>query len=250
MPIYVIILILAVAAAVIFLKAFLHASPGRVATQLKRLAIYVGVALLIFLAATGRLHWLFALIGSIAAVIPRLLPLLRFLPILQWLQRVGARRPAGSRGNAPPHAAAQTSEVKTRFVNMTLNHDSGELDGEVIDGRFKGQRLSTMSREAIVQLYQECLAHDNESAALIETYLDRIHGDSWRNDQRERTTTAHSHAMSREEALGILGLAENPSREDVLDAHRRLMQKMHPDRGGSSYLAAKINQAKDVLLKG
>jgi DnaJ-class molecular chaperone len=54
--------------------------------------------------------------------------------------------------------------------------------------------------------------------------------------------------MSREEALSILGLKADAGREDIIAAHRRLMQKVHPDRGGSDYMAAQINKAKDILL--
>ena len=55
--------------------------------------------------------------------------------------------------------------------------------------------------------------------------------------------------MTRELALEILGLKGEPDRDEIIKAHRTLMQRMHPDRGGSDYLAKKINQAKDFLLK-
>ena len=102
----------------------------------------------------------------------------------------------------------------------------------------------------LVELYEHYCAHDQESAALLENYLDRLHGEQWRGRTgAERGAAAAPATMGREEALEILGLSGVPDEAEVIAAHRRLMQKLHPDRGGSTYLAAKINQAKDFLLK-
>jgi len=54
--------------------------------------------------------------------------------------------------------------------------------------------------------------------------------------------------MSRAEALKVLGLEESAGEEEIRAAHRRLILQAHPDKGGTSYLAAKINEAKDILL--
>lgn len=66
--------------------------------------------------------------------------------------------------------------------------------------------------------------------------------------QQQQNQGGSSSAMTREEAALILGVPESASTQQVRDAHRKLMQKNHPDHGGSDYLAAKINQARDVLL--
>ena len=252
MPPQLIILLLVIGAAAIFMHAFLKASPAHVAKKIKEIGFYVIIGLVIILAVV-KLNWIVAAIGAIFAALPRLLPLLRFLPILKWIQNWQQRQGGfGGKQQSTQHSqTSNTSKVSARYITMTLNHDSGELDGEVTDGRFAGQRLSEMTKEAIVQLYEECLANDNESAALVETYLDRVYGDEWRDPSNSSRQSAANHdgSMTQTEALEILGLKEGASEGEIIQAHRRLMQKMHPDRGGSDYLASKINQAKDLLLK-
>ena len=98
-----------------------------------------------------------------------------------------------------------------------------------------------------------CRVDDPQSVQLLEAYLDRTHGDSWRGPDESGggtggTERATGGKMTVAEAREILGVDESASRDEIIDAHRRLMQKMHPDRGGSTYLASKINQAKDVLI--
>lgn len=230
--------------------------PAVVKKTTTRLLIYVTIALLVILVATGRLHWLIALIASAAsALIPlfkRALPLLiRYFPMLAGFYRQA--KAAKSRG-AP--SEGQTSTVATDTINMTLDHDSGDMDGEVLQGRFKGQRLSQLGLPDIIDILRECQQQDTESVPLLEAYLDRRFGNEWREShqsdegyQQSGAKTASDGAMAREEALAILGLSSDASEEDIVAAHRRLISKIHPDHGGSNYLATKINQAKSVLLK-
>jgi len=202
-PPQLIIALLVLGAAAIFLNAFLKASPANVAKNLKRYAIYLGVTLLILFAATGRLHWLFALIGSLFAALPRLAPLLRYIPLLKWFQSRQQSGGFGRKKGSSQSGKTNGSKVSARYVTMTLNHETGELEGEVIDGRFAGQRLSAMSVAAIVQLYEECLQNDNESAALVESYLDRIHGETWRQAKHNQTSSHTDGNMPHTEALEI-----------------------------------------------
>ncbi|WP_027857298.1 J domain-containing protein [Marinobacterium jannaschii] len=209
-----------------------------------KLAMLVVVLALIYLAVTGRLHWLGALIVAVLPFLKKLFPLLlRLIPFGSLLKRSG---------NPGHSSSGNTSEVSTAMLTMILDHDSGQMQGSVTAGQLQGRPLSGLSEQEFMQLLSECRRQDNESARLLEAYLDKRFGDSWRQDDPGNgQQQAHEPGgpMSNEEACQILGLNSDPSEQEVIDAHRRLMQKVHPDRGGSDYLAAKINQAKDQLLK-
>jgi hypothetical protein len=141
-----------------------------------------------------------------------------------------------------------TSRVVTDTLEMELDHDTGYLSGRVLKGAFAGRRIEAMTPAEVARLWRECRFDDPQSASLIEAYLDRAHPD-WREEMaRGGASAAAGRGMTREEAYEILGLAPGASAEEIRRAHRELMLKIHPDRGGSDYLAAKINEAKDVLL--
>jgi hypothetical protein len=163
--------------------------------------------------------------------------------------------PRGGFGRARP-SPGQQSEIRTRLLHMTLDHDTGEMSGEVLGGGRAGRALASLGLVEFIELLAECRAEDGEAAPLLEAYLDRRFGADWREEEesrsgagaRARTGPSASGAMSRREAFDILGLAEGADREQIKEAYRHLMVKLHPDTGGSAYLAAKLNQAKDLLL--
>ena len=136
---------------------------------------------------------------------------------------------------------------------MTLDHDTGDLDGEVINGPFSGSRLADLDLDQLVDLLNQLRTSDPQSAALLEAYLDRTQEASWHEhvDARteETTDSSTSGPMNRREAAQILGVAADAADKVVIQAHRRLIQRLHSDRGGSDYLATMINKAKDVLLE-
>jgi hypothetical protein len=161
-----------------------------------------------------------------------------------------AKAPAGSFGGQSPGAS---SEVETDTLRMQLDHRTGELEGEVLRGRFAGRPLAALGLSELLELLADCRREDPRSVALLETYLDRRAPD-WRG---ERTAGAGAEqaagagggsGMDEATAWRILGLAPGASVAEIKAAHRRLMTKLHPDHGGSSYLAAQLNQAKDYLL--
>jgi hypothetical protein len=144
----------------------------------------------------------------------------------------------------------QTSKVITDHLEMEIDLESGALRGRVIKGLFQGRSIETLRPVEVAHLWADCRFSDSQSARILEAYLDRVHP-RWREDMargEEDMKTSPGGRMRREEALEILGLSEGASDDVIRAAHRDLMKKLHPDVGGSSYLATKINEAKDVLL--
>ena len=212
---------------------FVNADPARLARGLKVTGIVIAVLAVATLAISGRLA---ALLMPLAMLMPAL------IRVRSLLDRY--RPPSGS----------QTSTVATPFLRMTLDHDTGSMTGTILQGRFSGMRVEELGSADLLALLRECRAEDEEGARLLEAYLDRVHPD-WRDELAgERTGSSGSGArstsgdMTVEEAFAILGLAPGADAEAIKEAHRRLMVKLHPDHGGSDYLATKINRARDVLL--
>jgi DnaJ-domain-containing protein 1 len=225
----------------VFVYWFVHADTARVVRAVRLVGVALGALFLMLLVASGR-------VGTAAMLLTLL------LPVLLRNYQARQRRAGGGYTGPSPGAAGRRSQLETRFLRMELEHASGAMRGEVLEGRFRGRMLDTMSPDELVQLLEECRA-DPQSAAVLEAYLDRVYGPDWRQaaggaggSSSAGGGAAAGGAMSREEAYEILGLAPGASPEEVRAAHRRLMQKFHPDRGGSDYIAAKLNQAKDLLL--
>ncbi len=214
----------------LILRGFAGADPKLIAKVLRWLILIFGGALAAFLLFTGR--------GQQA--------LFTLFLVGPMLMRWGAifNRLKGMMGPKP----GQSSNVGTAYLDMELDHDSGTLDGAIKAGRFAGRRLGGLSVTELVDLLEDCRAADPQSVALIEAFLDRVHPD-WREAAPKVGGGGFAEAMTPGEARRILELDEDADEDAIKEAHRRLMLKNHPDQGGSTYLAAKINQAKDVLLK-
>jgi hypothetical protein len=180
--------------------------------------------------------------------VPQLLPELFGLAgvvIAALIARAVRRRPSG--GFSSP-GGAQRTEVHTAFLQAWIDHGTGDVGGAVLSGRFAGRTLDGLGDGDLLDLHAEC-SSDADSLRILEAYLDRRLGGDWRNARRPPPSGPRSD-MTRDEALAVLGLAEGASADEIRAAHRRLIQRMHPDVGGSADLAARINRAKDVLLGG
>ncbi|AHI28257.1 J domain-containing protein [Marinobacter similis] len=208
-----------------------------------KLSLIVGTVIVVALAVTGRLHFLFALLAFLYPLLRRVLPSL----LTGGLTGGGSKAKPGNQ-----------SHVSSEVLEMSLDHDSGTMDGTILTGPMAGRTLSDLGESEFLELLRYCRAQDEDSARLLETYLDRRFGDSWRADDEAGSESGESAGggnggnasgpLTESEALDILGLEPGASREDIIQAHRRMMQKVHPDHGGSNYLAARINEAKECLL--
>lgn len=211
-----------------------------------RLALLIGVVIVVVLAVTGRLHFIFALLAFLYPLLRRVLPSM-LSGSLAGAGRAGAKASSGNQ-----------SHVSSDILEMSLDHDSGAMSGQVVKGPMAGRELADLSESEFVELLRYCREHDDDSARLLETYLDRRFGDSWRTDDDPGAGGGEPGGgggsgqaggpLTESEALDILGLEPGASREEIIQAHRRMMQKVHPDHGGSNYLAARINEAKERLL--
>ena len=199
-----------------------------------------GIAVLLLAILSGRLPPLIAAIGGGLALLSRLLTAKRIFDCFK-----PTARPSGG----------ASSKVSTRFVDMFLDHDSGDMSGTVREGRFSGRELSQLSIDELLLLLAQCRSNDAQSATVLEAYLERTHREAWRErdaagaDPHQSYSAQHDLTMSDEEARDVLGVSAHAGHDEIIAAHRQLMQKIHPDRGGSTYLAAKVNQAKEVLSK-
>lgn len=211
----------------------------------KKLLLKYGLAVaaiaLILLAITGRIHWIGAIIGALIPIVRQAFPLL--LKVLPFLQQTRQQANANSQQDQYSARQDQYNETVTETLRVKVFLADQALSGEVIKGPFAGLNFDQLTLAQLEMLLQYCQQNDPASAKLLTRYLSQRFGNEWQK------ASSHSATMTDEEAYALLGLKPGASKEEITQAHRKLMQKVHPDRGGSDYLASKINQAKDLLLK-
>src|SRR5207302_3553529 len=213
---------------------FLRANPSTMARLARPILVIlggIGVGGLLILAVSflpGLLPELFGLVGIVATAL---------------IARAARRRPSPGFGSP---GAAQRTETRTAFFEAWIDHATGDVGGSVLQGRFVGRTLDGLADAELLDLHGEC-ARDADSLKVLEAYLDRRLGSDWRRAQEPPRRDSRVD-MTRQEALSVLGLAEGASADEIRAVHRRLIQRVHPDVGGSADLAARINRAKDMLL--
>ncbi len=227
--------LLALGLIIVAIRLFNQANPAALARHMRIAGAVAALAGALFLMVRGAIAYAFPLAA-----------------LGWWLlggQGIGSWGNIGGPRRSP---SGQASRVVTEHLEMELDHSSGAMHGRVLKGFFAGRNIEDLRPVELAHLWQDCRYTDPASAQLVEAFLDRIHP-TWREDmaraEQERPRGPDGR-MSAEEALEILGLKPGADEAAIRQAHRELMLKLHPDRGGSTYLAAKINEAKDTLLGG
>ncbi|SON56022.1 Dna-J like membrane chaperone protein [Hartmannibacter diazotrophicus] len=193
--------------------------------------------------AAGAIALLLAMTGRIGLAVPAAV-----LAAYLWGRRPARKAPQLSADN---RRDPYRSMVRSAAFEMIIDQQTGAISGRILAGTFEGRDLDSLNPASLRHLYLE-IQSDSESVALFEAYLDRRLA-GWRKDfdfdeSARKSGTARAGALSEEEAYQILGLANGAGEAEIRAAHRRLMKRVHPDQGGSTFLAARINQAKDRLL--
>jgi hypothetical protein len=219
------------------LRAFATADPAALARLIRRGSGGAALAAAAAFLLRGRLDMALGL-GGLGA----------------WLLGLRASSLARMFQPASGSGRRKTSCVRSAMIEMELDHDTGKMRGMVLAGPDEGKSLDSMTRSQCEALYDLCCMDDPDGARLMEAYLDRRFT-GWRaaaqshQNSRGRGARRGSGTMSEDEAYEILGLQKGASEEDVIRSHRELMKKLHPDHGGSTALAARVNEAKDVLMR-
>lgn len=220
---------------------FVNANPKKIVRTLR----YLGIAVLVLL-----------VIGLIVSRQAALLVPAALVALSLLGRRIRMPFPGGFGGAGHRPRPGQATEVETDWLEMRLDHDSGEISGQVRKGPFAGRQLAQLGFDELVRLLADLQREDEQGAAILMAYLDRTQGEDWRERAAQMGAGAAGRAsggtsdMTVDEACEILGLKPGATVEEIREAHHRLMKQVHPDHGGSEYLARKINQAKDLLLKG
>jgi hypothetical protein len=217
-------------------KFFAGSNPALLAAWLKKLGGGAAMALAALMFMRGRID-MAMLIGGFGA----------------WMLGWAYSHPFAQWTKSWKTSEGKTSKVASRSLEMELDHDSGTMRGRVLEGTFKGRELDSLTPPDLQSLMAALQSGDADAARLLEAYLDRRFPGGGEHAQADRDARLNRAgkpgAMTEQEAYDILGLEQGAGEEAIRQAHRALMKRIHPDAGGTSALAARVNEAKDVLLK-
>jgi hypothetical protein len=193
-----------------------------------------------------------ALVGGLLVLRGVIAPGLALLGLGLWLVDFSNLTARGFRRAG--RGGAGVSRIRTAMVEMELDRATGAIRGTVLAGPQEGMPFDQLTRSQLMYLYDFCRSDDPQGARLLEAYFDRRFT-GWRQAEQRGGDSRSSGArrresISEEEAYEILGLKKGAPASEIARAHRDLMKKLHPDHGGTTDLAARVNEAKDVLMRG
>jgi len=226
---------------ILFGRWIVTAEPKEALKALKWICIGGFVVISCFFIFTGRLSWAFF---GLPVLLPWLMRARAVARIAKTFRRMSQANAGVKSGNS--------SDVETQFFKMKLDHDSGDMSGTINEGDHSGTDIKDLTTQQLIVLLNTCLLEDIDSARILEAYLDRNRPD-WHDfvdDADASSQQANTTSMDKALALKILGLGQGVTDKAIKEAHRKLILGMHPDHGGSDFLAAQIYQAKDFLLRG
>jgi hypothetical protein len=238
--------------------------------DVRKIGVFVIVILIGLLAAwlllTGKIA---AMVAAIAAGLPFLARLMRFGFLWPLFRRIFAasqkRAQPGSFGTRTS-APGASSEIRTELLHMLLDLESGQMQGRVLAGTYAGADLDGLGLDDLQLLYVECCSATDQSQAVLEAYFERrpdcAGWQSWRygnenadgaqqgeGDEKGKSRSSSASDMTVDEARKILGVGQNATRDAINQAYKKQIKAVHPDHGGSDYLASKINAARSLLLR-
>ncbi len=195
--------------------------------------IYGAFILCLVAAITGHAHWLVAVFTGLLAAAKygfRAFPLFKILGQSELFKN---------------------AVFKTEFLHLQLNIKTGQISGTIVSGPHQGSSLESLTSEELKTLEKHYKNLDKTSYYLIRVIRQRGGHQYKESDQHQKNQSSGLFQAnpSTNEAQQILGLSNNPDKQQIIKAHRSLIQKLHPDRGGNDYLASRVNLAKDVLLQ-
>lgn len=238
-------IILAIILAVMGLPAYIRMSQSK--RQRTNWLIIVGIGILLLMQALpGAIGLIIPMLAALIAGIVRVIPvLIRYAPLLHKIWFSWKQQQYTSQGDRTTR-----SIVETRFLKIQINAAGQPISGEVISGTFAGRQIDSMNSNELQQLFKEC-STDNQSLVFLQQLIQQASGSRQYSGRYSgsHNQTGKPGKMSTQQACNVLGIKLNASRKEIITAHRRLIQKAHPDHGGSAELAAQINAARDALLK-
>lgn len=192
------------------------------------------LVVIVLLAISGRIHPLGAVFAALVPLVKVGLNLLiRYFPLFAQLYGANYAKPR---------------TLNTEDISVEINFATGAVTGKVLQGKYADKSLEELSESEISELLSYCQGRSKKSAYLLQLYIAQRFRRADGTQQSSQSNSANNGSLSKEEAAEILGVGADADKTEVTKAHRLLIGKVHPDKGGNDYLASLLNRARDRLI--